>query len=100
MAISFDQGKHIFKLRTNRSDYILQILDSGLISHLYYGKPVSDFDVGYIDQRRGVSFSPTPADDADGNHSLDLIGLEYPCAGVSDYREPCLQVLDAAGGPA
>lgn len=96
MSIVYDKAHGIFKLDAKAASYVLQVTESGHILHLYYGRKISDTDVRYLLRLGDKPFTPSTHDSM-GPFSLDVVPMEYPCSGIADYREPCLQVLDKDG---
>ena len=90
----YDSTTRVFHLTTDHSSYIMQILPSGHLAHLYYGARLPEplnldtlnrqppFELG-----NSTSYSP-----ATGVFSLNTTCLELSTYGKGDYREPSLHV--------
>lgn len=97
MGIYFDEKNHIFWLNTPRSTYAIGIMEEEkLLGHLYYGEKIAPDDVRFLNRVGDTLFSPAarPGDRLKFN---DAFPMEYPTAGVGDFRAPCLSVRTAAG---
>lgn len=101
MAIVVDDVQHLFTLHTAASTYQMKAEKHGFLLHLYYGAKVENTDFSYLLRLRDRGFSGNPSDAApDRTISADTMPLEYPCTGIGDYRESCLDVLHADGSRA
>src|SRR6478609_187296 len=88
----------VFHLRTSRTSYVFEILPSGQAVHLYWGRVLRDPSLSSRLSRTWRAFSPKP-DFVEGNLSLDLLPVEYPSWGNSDFRSPAIEVEGAGGDP-
>lgn len=98
MPISYDADKQIFKLDTNSTSYCMQILEGGILAHLYYGQHLVDSDLSYLVRYKDRGFSGNP----EGffgrrSFSLDTIPQEYSGFNVGDYRSPSVHILRSNG---
>lgn len=101
MAIIFDCEKRVFRLDTPSSSYAMEISPAGYLLHLYYGARVPDTDLDYLRKRlTNASFSASVAEPEEHGMSLDTVGLEYPCAGIGDFRISALQIRGENGNAA
>ncbi|MEK3914055.1 alpha-galactosidase [Paenibacillus sp. FSL H7-0331] len=92
MGIQFDAEQQLFHLQAADTSYGLQILESGYVVHLYWGRKINHLKASHwLQLGRDRSFSPNP-DPADRNYSLDWLPQEYPAYGNSDYRQPAIQI--------
>lgn len=97
MSILFDEHQRIFKLDTPNSSYIIGIVDQeGFIGHAYYGKWLNTSDVGYLLRTEEAPFVPS-VNDRDRVSFLDCFPMEYPAAGLGDFREHCIEVRTESG---
>ena len=97
MGIYFDEKNQIFWLNTPRSTYAIGMMEEEkLLGHLYYGAKIASDDVRFLNRVGDTLFSPAarPSDRLKFN---DAFPMEYPTAGVGDFRAPCLSVRTAAG---
>jgi alpha-galactosidase len=91
MGIFIDQDKQIFHLQTVSTSYVFQVLPSGYLAHLYYGKKLRAADLSWLLVRQErASFSPNPVPE-DRSISFDTLPQEMPVYGTSDFRHPLLQ---------
>lgn len=90
MNIYFDEKEKIFHLQSENMSYIMQVINGGYLTHLYWGKKVKTYhksnSIIFIDR----GFSPNP-DSNDRTFSLDTIPNEYPAYGNGDFRNPAYQ---------
>lgn len=97
MSIYYDEGNQIFWLNTPRSTYAIGILnEEKLLGHLYYGAKIHPDDIRFLN-RVGDTLSAPSARPGDQLKFNDAFPMEYPTAGVGDFRTPCLSVRTAAG---
>lgn len=96
MSIFFDADQRLFHLQAGRSSYILHIYKSGHLAHLYWGDAVREVKPERIIRTTDRAFSPNP-EPPDRSYSLDMLPLEYPGYGNSDFRGPAYQVQLANG---
>ena len=95
--IQFDEKQSLFHLSTKSSSYVCALTDGKWLGHLYYGKKLSDTE-GMPMLFRSNEFPFTPAvNNRDKVRFLQYYPLEYPTAGVGDYRESCLDVKNSLG---
>ena len=92
MGIVFDAEARVFALDTPHSSYRIGITDGlGFLTHLYYGRRVPD---AAMDQLLWLGFGEPEAYEETGDQVRfhGSLPLEYPTAGVGDFRPPCLAV--------
>ncbi|OXM82800.1 alpha-galactosidase [Paenibacillus rigui] len=92
MGIFFDELSQTFHLQTKHSSYLMQLVQSRYLAHLYWGSRVRGTNPGRILAfKERCSFSPS----TDLEHlelSLDTLPQELPTYGTSDFRVPAFQV--------
>ncbi|MBR2567066.1 MAG: alpha-galactosidase [Paenibacillus sp.] len=92
MSIFINQEKLQFHLQTREASYVFQVLPSGYLVHLYYGKKLRDTDLSWLHVRtERSSFSPNPVPE-DRTISFDTLPVELPVYGTSDFRNPAIQL--------
>jgi len=89
MAITYCDKDKTFHIYTNKTSYIFNILEGGLLHHLYFGKKLSKFSPENLMAYKDAAFSPI---NKTFGISLDTIRLEYPTYGSSDMRAPAVHV--------
>lgn len=94
--ISFNENNKSFKIDTISTSYIFGIQDDfGYLVHYYYGRKIKSDDVSYL-----VVYGPN---DLPCNNKRDKLNftdcgyMEYPAAGVGDFRISALEIEDAGG---
>lgn len=97
MGIFYDETRRIFKLDTPKSSYIIGIVDEeNFIGHVYYGERLNTTDVGYLMRLEEPPFVPSQ-NNRDRVTFLDSFPMEYPAAGLGDFREACIEVRTGSG---
>ena len=94
--ICIDEKRNTARLDTPGTSYVLGVVDGKYLCHLYYGKRISDDDISYLLRAQESPYTPevNPAE------KLSFYGrcyFEYPCFGMGDFRESCLNVKSAQG---
>ncbi len=99
--IFYNKETKVFSLRTEHSEYQMQVIDYDILVHLYYGALVGDTELTdqLIYAERGFSGNPYEA----GNRrafSLDLLPQEYSAYGSGDFRIGAIEAEHADGSNA
>ena len=98
MGITYFKSKHLFKLDTPSTTYIIGVVGvDGYLGHLYYG--------AYIENITGIETSLrlnedpfTPDENKRAKTAfLDSFPMEYAPHGVGDFRESAVRVKDIRG---
>ena len=101
MSVIFDSEKKIFKLDTAGSSYIFGVNQDGILVHYYYGAPVEECDLAYLNEKFSTpGISPKPHYAPGGNFTLDTAPIEFPCTGTGEYRPAAFSVRAAEGNTA
>lgn len=88
----------IFRLETEHTSYIFEIMDTGHPEHLYYGRKIHFRDPEALREKH--PFAPGNAvwyDDEHKNLGLEDMCLEMSSYGKGDIREPFIEVVHADG---
>lgn len=97
MPITYHESNQTFHIYNNHISYIIQILKSGHLGQLYYGKAVKDhdhFDHLFESIQRATSVCTF---DNDLTYSLEHIKQEYPTYGSGDFHYPAIDILQENG---
>ncbi|WP_210411560.1 alpha-galactosidase [Oceanispirochaeta crateris] len=97
--IHYNKSSRQFHLQTKASSYVLQILETGHLAHLYFGKKIrhrNDFE-NFIDQKKISYGSTTSYNRLIDGFSLQHELLEYSSYGKGDYRNPSISLLSNDG---
>lgn len=91
-----------FLLETEHTSYLFQVLDTGHLEHLYYGRRVYIGAQGEglqaLAEKRAFSLGNTNSyDSAHQSLTLENICLEMSAYGKGDIREPFLEITHADG---
>lgn len=93
MSIIYNEKNKIFHLKAKDTSYIIQIIESGYLQHIYWGKKLRDFKLDYYNQFRGAQFNGFMfSKDNIKGFSLDIFPQEYPSYGNTDLRSPAYQI--------
>lgn len=90
MSINYNENLKTFHLKTKNTSYILKILETGHISHLYWGRKLKADNLEYFFRRRGFGSFAADTDNISG-FQLELIPQECPTFGATDLRSPSLE---------
>ena len=97
MNITYFEKERIFKLDTPNTSYLLGIVDEeNFIGHIYYGRRLQGYDIGYRMRTQEPPFVPSK-NNRERCSFYDCFPFEYPTAGLGDYRESCLSVRTLGG---
>ncbi|WP_159884942.1 alpha-galactosidase [Paenibacillus puerhi] len=91
MTIRYEAEQKLFHLQAGESSYVMHILPSGHLAHVYWGSRLRHVKAEHRLRPVSRAFSPNP-DPSDESFSLDTTPLEYPAYGNSDFRQPAYQV--------
>lgn len=95
MPITAENG--LFSLTTDDSLYQMKVDAYGVLNHTWYG-PNTHMDMEYLEDYPEISFSGNPWEARLSRlYSLNDRTLEYPGAGISDYRTPAVSVIHTDG---
>lgn len=102
MSINFNSETQAFKLDTCSSSYVIGINRYGYLMHNYYGAPISDDALEYLNYGSRHS-SHFPRVEMEGGDipffSKSLHRMEYSCNGCGDFRGSALSILRENGTP-
>lgn len=54
MSIEFNNNNKIFSLKTKNTSYILRVLESGHLGHLYWGRKLNNYNIEYVHKRKDL----------------------------------------------
>ncbi|MDB5084735.1 MAG: alpha-galactosidase, partial [Bacilli bacterium] len=91
MSIHFDPVDRTFHLQAKDTSYVFQIIRSGYLAHLYWGRKIRNANPDNWSFFQDKAFSPNP-EPADRTFSLDTLPQEFPGYGNTDLRSPVYQV--------
>ncbi len=97
MPIEFLSDSRTFFLHAKGTTYAFKVLERGSLAHLYWGPPLAAQPLDFSLCFRDHAFSPNPPD-VNREYSLDVIRLEYPVYGNTDFRSPALEIFQPADG--
>ena len=89
--------KHLFKLDTPGSSYVIGIVDAeGVVGHLYYGKRLKDHHLENQLRIHEMPYLPSH-NDRDRSSFFDAFPMEYPTHGLGDFRQDCFKIRTKNG---
>lgn len=91
MAVVYDNVTKTFNLRTKSTSYIFKILESGHLSHLYWGKKINSTNLDYLIEKNLWGSFLTNTDNI-GTFQLEAVPQEYPGYGSTDLRSPAIEL--------
>ena len=88
--IQFIEQEKLFHLQTKTSSYVMRILPSGHLAHVYYGKMMQNVDnYTQLEPKFAVEVgSQVIYDETDKTFNLNLAQLEISTFGKGDFRDP------------
>lgn len=90
--ITFDEQEKVFHLSNSEISYILQIEESEVLAHVYFGKRTTHYHNHKKYPRRDRGFSGNVPLNEDRTYSKDTLPQEYSGHGGMDYRLPALMI--------
>lgn len=94
--ILFNKENNTFYLETEKTSYIMRILDNDCLYHCYYGNKIARDDMQYYNLFHYVGFSQIST--VEGKEtSFDVLPQECPTRGRGDYRTPAVVVKNELG---
>ncbi len=97
MQIEYDEKSRVFKLDTDKSSYLMGIVDhEGFPGHIYYGRRIPEGNVTYPLRLKEPPLAPS-VNERDRSSFLDSFPWEYAGCHVGDYRECPLQIRNRKG---
>ncbi|XMB72463.1 alpha-galactosidase [Mycoplasmatota bacterium WC30] len=92
--IYVDEEKLVFHIQTKNTSYIINVLASKHLGHLYYGDILDiNYGVDNLDAKHNIEVgSQVIYKEDDKTFNLNLAFLEMPTFGKGDFREPMLHL--------
>ena len=92
MLIEWNPATREFHLHDEQMSYLLRVLDNGTLGHLHFGGPLAaGRPYAHLTPREFAGFS---------NRLGAPVPLEYPTAGIGDFRVPALVIEQPDGSTA
>lgn len=91
MGIRFNKENKLFNIESKNTSYVLRVLETGHIVHLYWGRKINSNKIDYIIKKRQCGSFLADLDNIDNLH-LEAIPQEYPSYGNADLRSPAVQI--------
>lgn len=92
MSIYYNDDRKVFHLQSEKSSYIIELIDGAIPAHVYWGPKLVGKELkSPLQLAERCSFSPNYVP-GDSRISLDTIPNEFPAYGNGDFREPALEV--------
>lgn len=93
-GIYFDEENKIFQLVTERTSYVMAVVD-GYLGQLYYGKKLDIMP--HTDVLRLNESAYIRGNSGEKCGFMDSFSFEYSFTGTGDYRKSCLSIKDKNG---
>ena len=90
-SIIYNELNNTFILNSNKTSYILKVLESGHLAHLYWGKKLRTNNLDYVIRQRNWGSFLANTDNQE-NFMLETIPQEYPGYGCTDLRSPAVEL--------
>lgn len=91
MSISYEDNSKIFHIKSEHTSYVLKVLKTGHVAHLYWGRKLNSNNLSYIiDKRKRASYISNT--DNIKEFKLELVPQEYPSYGNTDLRVPAFEL--------
>lgn len=91
MLINYEKSIGTFHLKTSKTSYILKVLESGHVSHLYWGKRIESNNLDYLTREHFLGSFLANTDNI-YNFQLEATMQEYPGFGSVDLRSPAIEI--------
>lgn len=91
MSIIYEESTKTFHLKTEKTSYILKVLKSDHLSHLYWGRKISNNNLDYLFEKSYWPSFYANIDSVD-NFQLEAVTQEYPTYGNTDLRSPAIEL--------
>lgn len=96
MAIVYDASSKTFNLSTSKTSYVLKVLDSNHVAHVYWGKKIKAKNLDYVLRSKNWGSFLTNTDNID-DFMLEMTPQEYPGYGSTDLRTPAVELKFSDG---
>ena len=96
MAIVYDASSKTFNLSTSKTSYVLKVLDSNHVAHVYWGKKIKAKNLDYVLRSKNWGSFLTITDNID-DFMLEMTPQEYPGYGSTDLRTPAVELQFSDG---
>lgn len=97
--ITYQEKEHFFHLATANTSYLMRVLSTGHLSHVYYGKRIDSIEnITKIVIKDNIEVGAQVLyDEKDRTFNLNLTQLEISTFGKGDFRDPMLHFRLADG---
>ena len=99
MAIVYDASSKTFNLSTSKTSYVLKVLGSNHVAHVYWGKKIKAKNLDYVLRSKNWGSFLTNTDNID-DFMLEMTPQEYPGYGSTDLRTPAVELQFSDGASA
>ena len=96
MAIVYDASSKTFNLSTSKTSYVLKVLGSNHVAHVYWGKKIKAKNLDYVLRSKNGGSFLTNTDNID-DFMLEMTPQEYPGYGSTDLRTPAVELQFSDG---
>ena len=96
MGIRFNKENKVFNIESSKTSYVIGIIETGHLAHLYWGRKINSDKINYLIKKRQCGSFLADLDNIDNFH-LEVVPQEYPSYGNPDLRLPAIQIKLANG---
>ena len=96
MAIVYDASSKTFNLSTSKTSYVLKVLGSNHVAHVFWGKKIKAKNLDYVLRSKNWGSFLTNTDNID-DFMLEMTPQEYPGYGSTDLRTPAVELQFSDG---
>ncbi len=94
--ITFNEQTKTFYLETEKTSYVMRVLENGTLYHSYYGKKIAQDDMTFYSLLRTPNFAAA-LQVGRRTFSYDVLSQEYPTKGRGDHRAPAVLIENEQG---
>ena len=94
--IFFNQESKIFHLQTTKTSYLMKVLETNHLIHLYWGRKINTNKLDYVFRKREWGSFLANTDNIFA-FQLEALTQEYPGYGSTDLRSPAIELEFADG---
>lgn len=94
--IQYSAENKTFHLETEKTSYVMRVLENGYLYQCYYGEKIAQDDMSYYNLFKDLDYASVFS--VEGKlASLDSLPQEYATRGRGDYRAPAVRIENEFG---
>lgn len=91
MLINFEKNSKTFHIKNKNVSYLIKILETGHLTHLYWGRKLNTNNLDYLIEKNLWGSFLANTDNID-TFQLEATAQEYPGYGSTDLRSPAIEL--------